>query len=661
MINFYKERTANYPRNFTDTFFADYRNSFAFTDITEKTAKFIEENQVNDPFRWKVFVDQFRQDPAADSDYAWRGEYWGKMMRGACLVYSYTKNPELYSTLAFAVKDMMSTQDAYGRISAYPIGDELTGWDMWSRKYVLLGMQYFLEICEDEELYQQVITSMCRQVDYIMTKIGPESEGKKRIVKATRHWRGMNSSSVLEPIVRLYSLTGKQEYLDFANYIAGEGGTSIENLFRLAEAKQLKLYQYPATKAYEMTSCFEGLLELYRVTGEEWYKTAVINFGDLILEDDFTVIGCCGCTHELFDGSKYRQANTTNFHIMQETCVTVTLMKFFYQLNLLTGDPKYIDAFERSYYNAYLGSVNTDKVIDKNSGYGQELPEVKLPLPFFSYNPLTASIKGIAIGGYQETKGEGGGYYGCCACIGSAGIGLAPKAALLTAKDGLTLNLFFAGEFNTALLSGNPVNIKIDTCFPACGKVTVTVNPEKAEEFTLYVRNPEWSRTTSLAVNGQALSAVPGYIAITRTWQAGDTVSIALDMNTYAIRPFPYGSMVLMNKQVSVEGDLTSVIPNYDEEDPLAKYHIALQRGPIMLAQEARLGYSLDTPISVEETDGVVAVESYKGDLPYEALVAVTVPLKNGEKMLVTDYASAGKPANETAKTAVWFLTEDCK
>lgn len=49
---------------------------------------------------------------------------------------------------------------------------------------------------------------------------------------------------------------------------------------------------------------------------------------------------------------------------MQETCVTVTLMKFLYHLTMLTGNSKYVDAFETSYYNAYLGAINTEGVID---------------------------------------------------------------------------------------------------------------------------------------------------------------------------------------------------------------------------------------------------------------------------------------------------------
>jgi hypothetical protein len=293
------------------------------------------------------------------------------------------------------------------------------------------------------------------QADCIIAKIGPREDGKKQITKASHHWRGLNSSSLLEPIVRLYSLTKEQKYFDFAEYIVSEGGTDVVNIFELAYKNEFYPYQYPVTKAYEMTSCFEGLLEFYRITGIEKYKTAIINFADKILESDFTVIGCCGCTHELFDHSTVRQANTTNDKVMQETCVTVTLMKFFYQLHIITGDSKYVDAFETSLYNAYLGSINTEKVVEPT--LPKEHPDRKFePLPFDSYSPLTAGMRGTKIGGLKVMSDKH--YYGCCACIGAAGIGLVTKMQTLTAKDGTSVAMkYAAGVFDA---SCTPVEVK---------------------------------------------------------------------------------------------------------------------------------------------------------------------------------------------------------
>ena len=633
-------------------------NSFIWNGIIDESVRFVEETQLLRTDLWSRFVQQFKED--ADFEGGWRGEYWGKMMRGACFVYAYSQNETLYAILEDTIRDMLSAQEENGRISSYGIDHEFEAWDIWGRKYVLLGMQYFLEICKDEALSAQLVTSMCRQVDYIMTKIGRKRDGKLPITKATRHWRGLNSSSLLEPIVKLYNLTKEQKYLDFATYIVERGGTDVANVFDLAYEDQFYPYQYPVTKAYEMTSCFEGLLEYYHVTGIEKYKVSVINFANRVLESDFTIIGCCGCTHELFDHSTVRQANTTNGATMQETCVTVTLMKFFYHLALLTGESKYVDAFETSFYNAYLGAINTEQVIEptileEHSDWNIE------PLPFDSYSPLTAGTRGNGIGGLKVMSDNH--YYGCCACIGAAGLGLVPMLAFVKTKQGYNMNLFVDGEAKLHTESENELVFTTTTRYPVEGSIHVEITTKKPEDFELAIRIPTWSKQTRVSVNGESLAVGEGYVRIQREWNTGDYVDISLDMRTEAIRPIPYGEQILMNKVI---WGANYMVSTYDIEDPIAKNHLALRRGSIILAQENRLGYSVDEPVDIAvEPDGYVLVTIPEKEIaPYQHLLELEVPLTNGTKMHVTDYASAGKLWTEESKMAAWMLIkskeEDC-
>lgn len=652
MRELYTQNSANFPRGKTDTFFADYENTYAYTGFMDKTFRFVEDAQLLRTDLWERFVRQFKE--KTDTDAGWRGEYWGKMMRGACFVYSYTQNETMYALLCETVRDMMSSMDDRGCISSYPVDNEFDGWDIWSRKYVLLGMQYFLEICKDAQFIKEIIDSMCRQLAYIMERIGDKKEGKKPIAAATRHWRGLNSSSLLEPVVRLYSLTKNEAYLAYAKYIVDAGFTDVADFVDLAYQNDMLPYQYPVTKAYEMTSCFEGLLEYYRIVGDEKYRTAVLNFADRILETEFTVIGCSGCTHELFDHSTVRQANTTNGVIMQETCVTVTLMKFFYQVHLLTGDSKYADAFERSLYNAYLGAVNTEQVVEPM--IKTDHPDWSIEaLPFDSYSPLTAGTRGNGIGGLKLMPDNH--YYGCCACIGAAGIGLAPKMQLLTTENGFAVNLYINGTVQSKTPSGNDVSFTFATEYPKDGNIGIRLSLSKKERFTLLVRNPEWSKTTAVKVNGQPVETQNGYIPMERDWEDGDTVEIALDMRTELLRPTSYGTHILMNKVI---WGRNYMIPTFDREDPIAHKHIALRRGPVMLAQENRLGYSVDDPIEVAVgADGYVDVAlADEAAMPYPSILAAQIPLTDGSKMTVTDYASAGKLWTEESKMAVWMLTK---
>lgn len=644
-----------------DTFNYNSGNKYTYTGIVDDAFRFIEDFQLLRQDIWDRFVFQFRTE--GDKDSGWKGEFWGKMMRGACMTYSYTHNDKLYKILETTVKDMLDSADENGRISTYPrsmelgLGDtgSLGGWDMWCRKYVMLGMEYFIEICRNEDLKNKIIDSMCKQADYILSKVGgkPGNKEKTCIANTSRFWRGLNACSFLEPIVRLYSLTNKQSYFDFATEIVELGFTDVENLILLAYKNELYPYQYPVTKAYEMMSCFEGLMEYYKITGNEIHKTAIINFADKVLESDFTVIGSCGCTNELFDHSTVRQANTNNGRIAQETCVTVTLMKFFYRVHLLTGDPKYIDAVERAFYNAYLGSINTEKVINPFLAY-EYTDLINEPMPFDSYSPLTAGTRGARIAGIQPMADLH--YYGCCAAIGSAGIGVIPHIQLLKSDSGIVLNLYINGTAETTTPSGQKIVLSLDTKYPADGKVKITVQLEKCEKFEIKLRNPEWNKKSSLLLNGTSVNLTEGYITLEKEWMNGDTIEFTLDMTPTVIRPIPYGSQVLMTKVVFQSN---YVLPVFDREDPLAKNHIAIQRGPLMLAQENRLGYSVDDPINIKvNRDSSVNLKETERKIPYKSIIKFDLELENGSFITLTDYASAGKLWNEESKMAVWMLTE---
>ena len=169
-MNFYAEKTANFPRNATDKFF-DVITTRKFNGWLDDSLNLITDMQLRDAKMWSLFVEQFRTNPDI-VDAGWRGEFWGKMMRGACFVYSYSKDKELFDVLKASVQDLVSAQDELGRISTYTVEKEFDGWDLWGRKYVLLGMQYFVEISDDKEFNDMVIECMKKQVDYLCSKIG---------------------------------------------------------------------------------------------------------------------------------------------------------------------------------------------------------------------------------------------------------------------------------------------------------------------------------------------------------------------------------------------------------------------------------------------------------------------------------------------------------
>lgn len=575
----------------------------SFRGTMDYYARFIEENQLLLEEDWHLFVNQFRTG-VDDADAGWRGEYFGKMMRGAAMTYRYTKNEKLYDLLTRIAEEMLTTQDALGRFSSYSVEKEFIGWDMWSRKYVLLGYLHYLEICRDENLKNRIMAALEKHLDYVVEHIGPD---KKPLEQTSHKWLCINSASILEPTLLMYNRTGKESYLAFARYIIDFLQTSKANIITLALEDQLDPYQYPVTKAYEMMSCFEGLLEYYRITGEETWKTAVVNFAERVHNSDITIIGCAGCRSEQFDNSARTQTNEEYQGIMQETCVTVTWMKLCDQLLRLTGDPKYADWIEQSAYNALFGAVNTEKC-ETNNGF-----------PFDSYSPLYLQQRGRKSGGYKPISDTR--YYGCCVAIGAAGLALPLLTAVMETTYGIALNYYEEG----AIRAGG-LELKVTTGYPACGAIKLQITEGK--EAAIALRIPAFSQNTQLKVNGEIAPVQRGYTVLRRVWKPEDEIMLTLDMAPRVVRP------------LGMEGK------------PETLHFLAVQYGPLTLARDARLS-EVGTPVPLSEQ---VKIEKQE-NAEYSCILRADVTLA-GQTIPMTDYASAGKTWDQRSLTECWLKTK---
>lgn len=611
----YRENDANAPRLQTDSLFFDPDRRYAYTTEADRLTRLVERTQLLDTSLWRLFVDQFRRTPDSDGGgdwLGWRCEFFGKLMRGGCFVYTYTKNETLLQCLTDAVRDMLATQDAQGRFSTYTKETEFSNWDVWGRKYVLLGLQYYLEICSDVTLCDEIIDAMKRHADYILCRVGA-GEGQIPITATSRHWDGLNSSSLLEPIVRLYSITKETRYLDFAKHIVDCGGIQNGNLIELALEDACPPSRYPVTKAYEMMSFFEGVLEYYRVMGQALYRLATERFAHKIMTEEISVIGCAGCTHEIFDGAAVRQTDPTANTVMQETCVTVTWMKLCFQLLCLTGQSTYADEIERSAYNALFGAVNTEGVAARSS-----MSEIRYALPFDSYSPLRAGIRGAEVGGFM--KMENGKAYGCCAAIAAAGLGVFQNGSVLTSRRGLALCFYQNGTVDTRLWDGTAVTLAIETSYPADGKIVLKVFPEKESAFSLLLRVPAFSQKTTVSVNGEALfPCASGFLEISRLWKKGDTVTLTLDVSLRVQQQNGY---------------------------------VCFLHGPLVLAADARCGVDVEAPVAIIAGNKIEA-SSYSPS--FSAMLARKIRLADGTQLPLVSYADAGKTWSEDSKMAAWL------
>ena len=525
---------------------ADYVYAFPnagaarYAGKADDAVRFTLRHQLLDAAMWRKFIDVFKEDSDAVDD-GWRCEFWGKTMRGGCLTYQYTGDEALYDTLRRAAEGLLDAQRPNGAFSTYPQDDCWKGWDVWGRKYVLTGFLHFYRICKDGALKKRVLAAMTAHAERLFDELG---EGKIDITQTSTFWGGVNSCSVLEPVLDLYQLTGDERCLDFAKHILSTGGCRDGNLIELAAEDKIPPYEYPEVKAYETISFFEGVLAMYEVTGDRYYLDVVEKFAAAVAATDITAIGCAGCTHELFDHSAVKQTVFSE-GIMQETCVTVTWMRFCARLFLLTGREKYIAQAERSAYNALYGAVNDDMRMLLDS-HGRTWLSA---LPFDSYSPLVNQRRGRGVGGLKFFRT--GGFYGCCACIASAGTALPPLLAVTQGTDGVAVNTYMTGDVRLTTPAGKTLTVTCRTDYPAAMDARLTVSPEAPERFALRLRVPDFVKDPVIRVNGEPMEAeiVDNYVTLIREWR-GDTVTltgtIALETEELnGMTAFRYGVLTL--------------------------------------------------------------------------------------------------------------------
>jgi uncharacterized protein len=539
----------------------------------------------------------------------WQSEFWGKWMTSAVLAESYHPSPVLEKHLEDAVKGLIATQSADGYIGNYAPEHRLEAWDIWGRKYCMLGLIAWYNSNGDK----QSLDAACRSAGQLIDELKSKN---LKIVKLGNH-RGMAASSVLEPICLLYAITKEKKYIDFAEEIVREWETPDgPQLISKAGTDVAKRFPFPyddwygwgqGQKAYEMMSCYEGLTELYRLTGKAEYLDAVEKVWQNIHDTEINIAGS-GASKECWFGGNRFQAFPV--HHYQETCVTVTWIKLSYQLLRLTGDAKYADAIEQSFYNALLGSLLPD---------GRD---------WAKYSPLSGErMKGT------EQCGMG---LNCCVASGPRALFLFPKAIAMRSSEGIRVNFFVPGAYSLTTPSGQVIKISQVTNYPVDGSVQIILQIPHAEYFAIQVRRPSWCRNMLILVNGFALNAEAenGWVSMKRMWKSGDVIAISMGM------PAEIHKM---------EG-----IPSY----------YAITRGPVVLARDSRLaGPNPDAVIQpVMKNDRLILTPVSNHDsLVWMQFSAEFRPESYAEEgphpisAVLCDYSSAGNTYDERSWFRTWF------
>ena len=436
----------------------------------------------------------FRKRPGSQ---VWLGEHVGKFLFSASRTYRYSNDARLKKLTDDIVRQYVACQLPDGYLGTYLPKDYWTEWDVWAHKYAIIGLLNYYSITGN----QTALTAAKRVGDLMCRTFGDEP-GKRDIIVAGDHV-GLAPGSILEPMADLYRYTADSKYLGFCEYILrafehSNGPKIISGL-----EKYGRVTQVGDAKAYEMLSCFLGILKYYKITGEPRYlKDLEIAWED-ICKNRLYITGTSSI-EECFQQDGVMSAENENK--MGEGCVTTTWLQFNLQLLQITGDPKYSQEMERTVYNHL----------------------------FAAENPQTGCVSYYtALQGAKPYKCDQG--FSCCLSSIPRGISLIPDLvwgkingvfSILMAESGAVTDTIVAHDNSRITLK-----IESSTNFPLDGKVKYIIKPSATKIFALNFRVPEWVKKYTATIGKQTYQGVPGkLLRIERKWNTNGVVNISFEI-----------------------------------------------------------------------------------------------------------------------------------
>lgn len=581
----------------------------------------------------------------------WHGEFWGKLMIGMCRGYRYTGDAEMLDFIRKSTYRVLSHQREDGYLGSYKNERQIfsadpeatknrTGigcggnwtWNIWCRKYTLWGLLEAFEVTGD----RNILDSAARSVDQMIAML---RDMDTRICE-TGTFYGLPSGSILKPLLILYRHTGEARYLELAQEIAREWQDSDDSantkiisrsmqglplthwtdLLSETPAKsapirgRMENRTAPQGKVYEMLSCFDGLLELYRVTGTELYLEATKRFFDLLIRYEYNTLFSVGFNDIFLDAASVQNAVT-------EICDVIHFMRVASELFKLTADGRYMEYVERAFYNAFLAGVSRDGT-DGSRGV----------------RPIGSNI--IA----SEQRQINMKYNHCCLNNISRGFFNVAECFAMSGADAVYINLYSPVSVTLHPQNGGTVRVQIGGGYLESGAVTIRIDGEFTGERRLKLRIPDWSRETRIRIGGVEYKASAG--TYFETSLASGTTEITMQFtheprlisSSWNVPHHP--NTPYMKNRYYFAGEV--------RDKMLEEPHALVMVGPLLLAASAEFGTNPDDlfPETVEGRGFSVTAE----DSPIPGtLYACRVRFDNGQEAFtrtLCDFASAADGHN---------------
>ena len=256
-----------------------------------------------------------------------------------------------------------------------------------------------------------------------------------------------------------------------------------------------------------------GAAREFKATGTTRYRDIASNAWNITVGAHTYVIGGNS------QAEHFRPPNAIAGYLTNDTCEqcnTYNMLKLTRELWLL--DPNradYFDFYERALINHLIG--------------GQNPADSHGHITYFT--PLRpGGRRGVGPAWGGGTWSTDYNSFWCC-----QGTGLEINTRLMDSiyfynGTTLTVNLFTPSVLNW---TQRGITVTQSTSYPVSDTTTLTLSGSMSGSWSIRVRIPSWTSGATIAVNGtvQNVTTTPGsYATVTRTWAAGDTITVRLPM-----------------------------------------------------------------------------------------------------------------------------------
>jgi DUF1680 family protein len=413
-------------------------------------------------------------------------------------------------------------------------------------------------------------------------------------------WEYPLNPSIIMGAVELYRATGHRDALDLACHIVDLRGSTYQGNEKWPnwgrpewgskESYQggQDLYQnfIPLRREKEVvghavffTYLYAGATDVYLETGDRSLLDALERLWSDLTEKKMYITGGVSPVHKgpvtrsFVEGTRQicrwepiHEGITTpydlpNANAYNETCGMVGNMLWNWRMLQATGDARYAEIMELSWYNSILAGVQLD---------GSK----------WSYtNPLRWHGKEHELWSHDYHERHVPGLRHIC-CPTNVLRHIAAYQGYLFSISEDTLWLHHYADCN-ATLKKLGLKLKETTDYPWDGNITLAIQDAPEHPLGFKLRIPSWAKKAAIRINDEDLEPAPvsgTYAEVSRVWQPGDVLELNLDMQTRLLAGHPRSEHI--RNQVAVQrGPIVYCLESNDVQGNVDFEQIAIDAG----------------------------------------------------------------------------------